>query len=85
MENHNGQPKKNAACSGKSLRFPLAAKTPEYNPGFRLVWLLTILRALESANDFDGLEYTDICIKVSLFIPTLQAGFRLFRKFGNFS
>ena len=25
----------NAACSGKLLRFPLAVKTPEYNPGLR--------------------------------------------------
>ena len=47
----------------------------------RMVWLLTIMRALESANNFDGLEYIDICIKVSVLIPIL----RLFGKFGNFS
>ena len=36
----------------------------------RLVWLLTILRALESASNSDGPDYIDICIKVSLLIPT---------------
>ena len=36
----------------------------------RLVWLLTILMALESASNSDGPEYIDICIKVNLLIPT---------------
>ena len=36
----------------------------------RLVWLLTILRALESVSNSDGPEYIDICIKVGLLIPT---------------
>ena len=36
----------------------------------RLVWLLTILRSLASASNFDGSDYIDICIKVSLLIPT---------------
>ena len=38
----------------------------------RLVWLVTILRALESGNNFDGPEHIDICIKVSLLIRTQQ-------------
>ena len=37
----------------------------------RLVWLLTILRSLASASNFDGSDYIDICIKVSLLIPYL--------------
>ena len=36
----------------------------------RLVWLLTILRSLASASNFDGSDYIDICIKVGLLIPT---------------
>ena len=36
----------------------------------KLVWLLTILRSLESASNSDGSKYIDICIKVSLLIPT---------------
>ena len=36
----------------------------------RLVWLLAILRSLESTSNSDGSEYIDICIKVSLLIPT---------------
>ena len=36
----------------------------------RLVGLLTILRSLSSSSNFYGSEYIDICIKVSLLIPT---------------
>ena len=33
-DNRKKKKKKNAVYYGKTLRFPLVAKTPEYNPGF---------------------------------------------------